>query len=102
MASNSQRPGLQAPGATTYTAVAAETTTPSPPPPQRAQPKAHTSELSGASGKSHFALDLSYCDSQVTFRGTAYIKKRLTEGLKLQEETKGFIFRIIIDLKKPY
>ena len=102
MASNSQRPGLQAPGATTYAAVAAEAATPSPPLPRRAQPKAHTSESSGALGKLHFMLDLSYCDSQITSRGTAYIKKRLTEGLKLQEETKGFIFCMIVDPKKPY
>ena len=99
---NSQRPGLQAPEATTYATVAAEAATPSPPPPQRAQPKAHISKSSGTLEKSHFVLDLSHCDSQVISRETAYIKKRLTKGLKSQEETKRSIFHMIVDPKKTH
>ena len=94
------KPGHQTIGAMTYAAVAAEAATPSPSPPQNTQRKAPRS--SGIIGKSHFALDLSRCDSQVISRGTAYIKKRLIEGLKLQEETKGSIFHMIVNLRKTY
>ena len=94
------KPGHQIMRATTYTAVATEAAISSLSSPQNTQCKAPRS--SGIIEKLHFALNLSYCDSQIIFRGTAYIKKRLIKGLKLQEETKGSIFYIIVDLRKTH
>ena len=87
-------------GAMIYAAVIAEAAISSPSPPQNTQCKALRS--SDIIGKSYFVLNLSYCDSQIISRGTAYIKKRLIKGLKLQEETKRSIFHMIIDLRKIY
>ena len=98
----SQEPVHHIAGAITYAAVAAEAVTRSSSPPQGTQPIAATPRSSSTSGKSHFALDLSRCDGQVTSRGTAYIKKRLIEGLKSQEETKGSTFHMVVDPRKTH